>query len=190
MPFVVIFLFTFVILTSLSRHIKSFGSERGICMKRRQRVRIWGGNVAEERRGRLSGITVWQTHNNSSIRSFEVFCADWMDADSWEKPPHPRLTVAFCFLSVTLGASAGIFTLTSDDTRLTQLTICAMMIRLKIGTLPRKYVLVARVMWVGAGLRHYTLTNVSQQKASMTESHLVCMIQCLKSRDSLTRMGF
>lgn len=113
-----------------------------------------------------------------------------MDADSWEKPPHPRLTVAFCFLSVTLGASAGIFTLTSDDTRLTQLTICAMMIRLKIGTLPRKYVLVARVMWVGAGLRHYTLTNVSQQKASMTESHLVCMIQCLKSGDSLTRMGF
>lgn len=32
MPFVIVFLFTFVILTSLSHHIRPFGSKPGICM--------------------------------------------------------------------------------------------------------------------------------------------------------------
>lgn len=66
MPFVVVFLFLFIFLTSLSRHIRTpFGSEPGIRTKSCRRVGIRGGNVAalwrqrsKEQRGRLSEIIV------------------------------------------------------------------------------------------------------------------------------------
>lgn len=81
-------------------------------------VRTDGVNAVEQRHMvhyvGLCGINNVKESQQPLFTCFLIFQADSIDVDSLDKPPTPHppthgLTIAFCFLSLTLRASVGIF---------------------------------------------------------------------------------